>query len=806
MRDPACTRCPLHHFATTRCVWGDGPTDAKIMLIGEAPGAEEDKTGRPFQGAAGQVLNRALAEAGLSRDAVYISNVAKCRPPQNRTPTPAEIESCTGFLLSEISQVEPAVIVLLGTAAVRGITGRDIAMATARTQQLTPRRGIYIDAKILPTYHPAATLRPGGQKYLSTLVEDLARAKELSGDARPQPSDHIVLTHAPGDSDEVIIASLRLLQDARPIACDLEWTSGTDSMIWPWSRRGEVYSLSVSGRTGDTVTSVSLAMPLSPRVRAIVGRLLSNRPIVFHNAMADTMWLHALSLDPALAADTMLLAYLLDETQRLNLESIAVGYGGVDGGWKGHLYYRRPAASDEWNELLTYNANDTYATLRSFEGIARTLKRLPLERREAVTRLHRHLLLPAIPVLMRAAYVGVPIDEQRLNDETRRSRERQDAAAEELSNAIGLPPARAMRLATSPKQTLEYLRSLGIELPSSRKDELTIVEEASPVVRMILRIRKEQKLLSTYFEPWTRMLERQGDGRLHTIYRPTGTRTGRLSAESEEGGSLQVAPRDTEDVAFRSLVRAPLGRVIISADFATVEMRIAAWLANEPTMLRFFREGIDLHRATAAYLIACGERGYVVPIGEFMAELDAWIAVVSKEQRQAAKGGNFGLVYGMQEDKLRDYARSNYGVIMTPEESRAMRRGYFALYSAIPAWHERSMENAQRLGYTETPFGRRRTFDPTDVHAAINTPVQSTASDIALLAMSAVARRYSQENVDAVVIGFIHDSILVEASEQHAELATAMLKHEMENVDTSVFGFTLPIPLPADTKIGETWA
>lgn len=802
-RNPTCTACSLHHFATTRCVWGHGNVNAPIMLVGEAPGANEDKEGLPFVGEAGRVLDRALSEAGLTRADCYISNIAKCRPPQNRTPTVQEADTCLPYLLEEIQQVKPKVIVCLGGAALKALTGLN-AVGAARGKRLNARKRILVgDSIIMATYHPASLLYD--RSHAQDLVQDLRLIRQI---VRPSENrEHVDCLVLPSETDDGLTPVEELLADlgkAKLLACDLEWTSASeDEMTWPWSNRGEIYSLSLTGRiTPETALSVSLGWPMAPDVWAGVQELLRTKPVVFHNAMADLMWLQTTQAQVKVAGDTMILSYLLDETQDNKLETVTTHYAPhVMGGWKGHLRSTRPYTREEWEELLRYNANDTYATLVAFEGMQRRLTELDPERRESVVRLHNRLLLPSVPVLMRAAYVGVPIDETQLRQERDEAQRRMFSAGERLAVAIGATPIDAIKLATSPDKTKAYLSgSLGIEMATSRRDQLSVIVERYPTIGMILEIRKEKKLLSAYLEPWLELLARQGDSRLHTIYRPTGTRTGRLSAEAEIGGTLQTTPREGW---VRKLICARPGYLIVSADYSTVELRIIAWRAPEPTMARLFQEGVDIHRATAAFIKA--QRHGNVDLRLFMADLSQHVQGVTKEERQAAKGVNFGLAFGMQADKLANYARTNYGVVMTHEQAASAHYGFFRFYSALADWQQREMDDAQRLGYTETVWGRRRRFDPNDVHAAINTPIQSTASDFGLLAMTAVARRYREHNMDAEVIGFVHDSILVEVREDQAQEAARMLQETMEHPDTSPWGFTCPIPLPTEAKIGRTW-
>lgn len=802
MRNPNCTRCPLSKTATSICISGEGPPDARLMVIGESPGEQEDRDGRPFVGAAGQLLDELLEEAGLHRSDVWITNTVRCRPPYNRDPHVGEIAACMSYLLEEIDEIKPQVIIPLGNVALKALTDKT-GITNARGKIQPPRRGLHTGAKILPTIHPAAVLRPEGGGYRQQIVEDLRLAANLS---KPLPVDDSARLILPTTPVADALRFLEPLERAGHLTADAEWTA-QDHSVWPWSKRGELFSLSLSGYVDGALYSVATAWPPPDEVRERLKWLLGSHKVVFHNAMADMMWARAEGMEPSLAGDTMLLAYLLDERAGRSLEAVATRFAPNDvrPGWKGVLYSERPADTAEWERLLSYNAEDTRATLLAFGGLALAVSRLPAERRAAVTRLHKNLLLPAVPTLMEAAFRGVPIDGVRLKEETAKALTIRQQTAEKLADVVGCSPPQAAKLALSPEKTLAYLRrAYKLDIDDTQKNSLEVHSLEFPAVRGILDYRKWNKLIGTYLRPWGRMLEQQGDGRLHTIYRMTGTRTGRLSAEVEYGASIQVAPRDTPEVEFRQLVRSEPGRVIVSADYGQIELRVIAWLANEPTMRQFYREGLDLHTMTAAYLIAC--KGKPIRIEQFMEERERWMALVTKPQRQAAKASNFGLAFGQGDEGFRVYALANYGVELTSLEAQQTRAGWFRLYSRLLSWQEQSMFDAEERGYTETPFGRRRQFEPNDVHAAINTPIQSTASDLTMLAMNAVYVRYKREGLDAVIVGFIHDSVIVDASEAHADRAADILVEEMVGVDVSPFGFTIPVPLTADRKISTTWS
>jgi uracil-DNA glycosylase len=153
----ACTKCRLAG-GRTQVVYGTGNADADLMFIGEGPGYYEDKQGEPFVGAAGQLLNRMLEEIGVRRGDVYIANVIKCRPPGNRDPLPEEVDACTPWLREQIALIEPRVIVTLGNFATRFMLDKPVSISRVRGQRF-PLEG----RTIIPTFHPAAILRGGGE-------------------------------------------------------------------------------------------------------------------------------------------------------------------------------------------------------------------------------------------------------------------------------------------------------------------------------------------------------------------------------------------------------------------------------------------------------------------------------------------------------------------------------------------------------------------------------------------------------------------------------------------------------------------
>lgn len=187
-RARACTACPLHR-TRTQAVPGDGPPTARIMAIGEAPGESEDREGRPFVGAAGKLLTRLLVGVGWRREDIYITNVLKCRPPQNRDPDPEEVAACAHFLDEQIALIAPAVILLLGRHACARLLPGQGGVSRIHGQRIRVGDRVYV-----PLFHPAAALY--NTAMLSTLEADMQRVRdyvdEATAERQPAPPGAVV--------------------------------------------------------------------------------------------------------------------------------------------------------------------------------------------------------------------------------------------------------------------------------------------------------------------------------------------------------------------------------------------------------------------------------------------------------------------------------------------------------------------------------------------------------------------------------------------------------------------------------------
>jgi len=184
-----CVACRLAQ-GRTQVVYGVGDSDADLLFIGEGPGYHEDKQGEPFVGAAGQLLNRMLAEIDTRREDVYIANVVKCRPPGNRDPLPDEIEACSPWLAEQVQLIDPHIVVTLGNFATRYVLQRPASISRVRGQ-----RFIWRGRTVIPTFHPAAVLHGGGEasSQMQALRADFQTIKEALAERPRVPEEQLGL-------------------------------------------------------------------------------------------------------------------------------------------------------------------------------------------------------------------------------------------------------------------------------------------------------------------------------------------------------------------------------------------------------------------------------------------------------------------------------------------------------------------------------------------------------------------------------------------------------------------------------------
>lgn len=392
--------------------------------------------------------------------------------------------------------------------------------------------------------------------------------------------------------------------------------------------------------------------------------------------------------------------------------------------------------------------------------------------------------IPLAKVLASMENAGFAVDKKSIQEYGKKLKEN----ADRLKSSIYQRAGYEFNI-NSPKQLAAALfEKMG--LPAKKKtksgystnaDVLEELKPYDPIIEEILEYRTLTKLKSTYCDGLVKVIG--PDGRIHSNFNQTETRTGRISSTEP---NLQNIPVRTElGREFRRFFIAKDGCMLVDADYSQIELRVLAHIANDQAMTEAFKNDLDIHTSTAAKVFNLPD--------EF----------VTPELRSRAKAVNFGIVYGIGAFSL----SKDIGV--TRKEADQYIKDYLSLYAGIDRYMKHTVEEAKEKGYAQTMFGRRR-YLPELVSSnhnirafgervARNMPIQGTSADIIKIAMIKVFNRLKKENMKSRLILQVHDELIIEAPENEAAQAAAILSEEMQNA------VTLSLPLTADAGIGKTW-
>lgn len=552
---------------------------------------------------------------------------------------------------------------------------------------------------------------------------------------------------------------------------------------FPWYEQGfKVLTLSVTTEPGHAwVFPVDHAESRGGGLQLFHQAILSayDAPLwIMQNGAFDHVALlttHGIPLQPWW--DTMVAQYVLDVELPKSLAVMAERYLGIKS-WK-DLDYKTIDEADLYDVALL-NGRDTDVTYQLFQPLLDRLKAKP-----ELFQIYRKLMMPAVYTLCDMEIQGIPVDVGRLGDLL----EETDRDLEGLLEDLRLMAQNPQFNPNSYKQMGALLYDkLGLPVPlltatgnaSTNAEALGKIEKLHPIVPKVQEYRGKRKLLTASLIPWDAKLD--GD-LLHPRYKPAFVKTGRLSSENP---NIQQVPRNAQ---VRGIFGGVEGHQIVEIDYAQMELRIVAWIAGEETMLAAFEAGEDLHQVTA----------------------DAFGV-----DRQTAKALNFGLLYGAGPRKLKWIAEEQYGVEISEFKATALRAQWFEKYSAIQDYHKSAVQEARTYGGITTAFGRWRplpTIHDSDYakagmaeRQAINTPVQSMASDITLMKLTELANSSELGVTGIRPVATVHDSILFLVPDDVIHMVPIM-QHMMEDMGNieELFGVVIDVPLTTDVKIGSHW-
>lgn len=506
---------------------GVGPEDAEIMIVGQNPGGREDMAGRPFVGKAGGLLRGMLGDAGLDFDRCFVTNAVRCRTPEDRKPTDAEISANRAVLIEEIQRVRPKIIIALGDVAMKSLLKKG-GLKDKRGQDYPLHAEFGYECPVFVTYHPAFVLRVPQAR--TTVVSDFRKVRD-----RNKPDDAVPWVRG--------VPSV-------PIGAD-DWVA--------WDVETDFFETG-----GDHITQMAMACDAWDNAFVVegtypVGIAFGGRTVTHNGWRFDVPVLLKNGVQAYYGRDTQILAYLDDETQPQNLEALCVKYLGVKG-WKEGLH-----AEQGSDEFALYNARDAHYTLELHEVLTRRLGD-----RVAIA---DKIMLPAYIALQNAERYGVFINLDKVLEVEA------EVDAEIAKHAALLKDKYGLENPGSPDQVRKALLRAGYMLTATTPqgklatDKAVLKALTGELPETLLAWRKANKAKTTYVTPYKKAAM-DGDGRIHAEYKFTRTLTGRTTARTQQ-----------LDRRFKKMYSAPKGRVRISADYSAIEFRLGAWVADEQSIL-----------------------------------------------------------------------------------------------------------------------------------------------------------------------------------------------------------------------------
>ena len=401
-----------------------------------------------------------------------------------------------------------------------------------------------------------------------------------------------------------------------------------------------------------------------------------------------------------------------------------------------------------------------------------------------MTRLYNEIELPLCEVLASMEHCGVKADADGIRAFGADLKEKIAALTQQIYDYAG----EEFNIASTKQLGAILFEKLG--LPAKKKTKsgystgaevLEELESKHPIIPLILEYRTLTKLDSTYVESLLKQIGE--DGRVHSVFKQTETRTGRIS--STEPNMQNIPVRKEIGRNMRKFFVAKDGYELVDADYSQIELRVLACVCGDENMQEAFLSGKDIHRSTAAQVFDMPE--------DFVPE----------EMRRAAKAVNFGIIYGIGAFSL----SKDIGVSVA--EAKQYIKNYLANYPKVSEFMDKTVDDGIRNGYVTTIFGRRRYIPELNAsnkmmqafgkRAAMNAPIQGAAADIIKLAMVKVYKRIQEENLDARLILQVHDELILEVAEADKERAEKLLKEEMEGA------VKLAVPFTADVHSGHSW-
>ena len=864
--NPTCIKCGLHTGCRSPFMQYHGPDNPAIIVVGEAPGEEEDKKGVQFVGRSGNLLRQVLEESGVDMDSVGYTNVVRCRPPDNKI-TKQAILACRQFAVEDIQYYQPDYVFLMGNTplnAVLGETGISNWQGSIISKELDGGDKV---AKFVPLYHPAFILRD--MRELDGWVNAIFTALDKDCDAKK--TDDFQIIHPKTWADLLDMRSHLRLADK--LIFDFETTSldayAEDAKIvavaFSYGMRSYSYPLYHDEEWWEDDTTADA-------VWAFTKSILQdhNGNLIGHNVKFDAMWASKhFGFEVNAYGDSMLISHILDSRQGIHgLKPLAGQYCGMydyDGPLARYIRDHKEANPSRGGNygnipldlLLPYAGLDGKAT-----NILHRVLYDKLDEKQII--LYEDLIMGASNVLTRIQCNGFKLDRyiaeryhtiysalkaeiygNILEDPMVVKYTKKRMKEARLSLPVG-SKRKLKQFYFNPNSHLQrsdlffnyyhypvLAKSKKTGLPSTSSKTYRKIEDKHPFLALLRNYKLLDTAISKYLGPAVKGAWLSADGMVHTSYNQHTTRTGRLSSsqplnlqniptpEKEPGTVLEYLPikniftnRDWIDYFGNDVHPDELMGddydfgALVSSDYSGMELRVFASLARCEPMLAIHKSGLDFHSMVAIMSI-----DHKRPDEISRDEVD-WFKKNRKEIRYRYKWTNWTRLYGGDA-----YTLSNlYGI--PPDEAQETINMYYDIFPEVLDYKNETQEFAEDHGYIESPFGRREylphindrgaeNLQNKDRRAAVNMPVQSGASDILLVAMIILDKKMHEMRLASKLVNTVHDSLVADCPRfeisTYARLCKDVMEHvpEYSKIYLPRLDFSwLLCPLAADVEVG----
>lgn len=786
----ACHDCNLCAFSSPTCIWGAGPSKAKVMVVNSYATEQDEQEGAAVMPSS---LVERLRAIGLDPEKVYYTNAIKCACPRGTKYKVGDIKKCKQHLDKEIAAVQPTYVLVLGAQALKATVDGSI---TELNGVMVEKDGI----KYMPSYSPGIVYRdPGKAPFVEKAMNNFKAMMEGILEGLPE-------------LDIRLITNMRELKRAFHHLKDNNYLH----LSYDIETTGLVRFEDEVNLFGFGNDQVQYIIPLEARYSPLKGARMAQRKLirtcvnwlnknakalVAGNGKFDDLFLkYRFGVKPNITFDVVLASHILNENTPNGVKENAVlecnaPEWDVDKDLKTGKYKTR----EKYQEYLTYLGYDIYYEYKLYKVFHKKLKQ-----DRALMKLFYHLYMPGIISYETVEEHGVFIYPQQFKKVRKHLESEREAIEKQLLKMAKHEvnwnsPAQIQKLLYE-ELKLPVIETTESGSPSTSEATLMQLRDKHPIVELILKYRGVNIQISHFIDGW---INRMWGRRLFPNFKLHGTVTGRTSCTDP---NLQQVPRDP---IIRNLVGAPEGWSVVEIDYSQAELRIAAIMSGDETMKRIYQTGGDIHTHT-----------YEMITGEKVSD-DKYI---KKEQRKKAKAVNFGFVYGMGWRKFKIYARDNYGVDLTDKEAEQWRERFFQAYHFLPKWHSKQRRIVQSMGQVRSPIGRLRRLP--DIYStdkskkaeaerqSINSPVQGFGSDLTILGMSEIMGNAQYYDPDYVldkdkffVIGTVHDATLFEVRNDYLMEFCPRAKHILEHPKAleDVFHFDTDVPIVADVAVGRSW-